>query len=199
MRPSEMVESDSIVTGESTETRARALQRGTLVHRLLQSLPEIAPERRSDAARNFLVRNAKKWTPPERDALAAQVLALINKEKFASLFAPGSRAEVSLAGRIERPGRPPLFVSGQIDRLVVTDDQITIVDYKTNQAPPDSAANTPPSYVRQLALYRAVLTKLYPGRPLRCVLFWTETIEMMEIPASVLDAELTRIISPNQP
>jgi len=96
-------------------------------------------------------------------------------------------------GRLDRPGRP--LISGQIDRLVVTPSEVLIVDYKTNHAPPDLPAGAPTGYVRQLALYRAVLQKLYPGRPVRAALLWTETPELMEISAPALDAQLASIIS----
>ncbi|MFA9330824.1 hypothetical protein V3G70_30290, partial [Escherichia coli] len=74
-----------------------------------------------------LARNAAKWTDVEREALAAQVLALIAEPRFAAVFAPGSRAEVPIVGRFD--GR---LVSGQIDRLVVAPAEILIVDFKTN-------------------------------------------------------------------
>jgi len=90
-------------------------------------------------------------------------------------------------------GQPPALVSGQIDRLAVTPDEILIVDFKTNQAPPRLAAEAPPSYVRQLALYRAILRKLYPQRSIRCALLWTEIPELMEISAPALDAELASL------
>jgi ATP-dependent helicase/nuclease subunit A len=170
------------------------LQRGTLVHRLLQSLPDIDSERRRDAALNYLARNAGEWAGGERDALVGQILALIGDIRFAAVFAPGSRAEVSLVGRLDRPERPPLLVSGQIDRLAVTPAEVLIVDYKTNHAPPATVAEAPAAYIRQLALYRAVLAKLYPQRPIRAALLWTETPEMMEIPTPALDAQLAAII-----
>ena len=122
------------------------------------------------------------------------MLALIGDRRFAPVFAPGSRAEVSIAGRLDRPGRSPALVSGQIDRLVVTPDEVLIVDYKTNHAPPASAAEAPSGYVRQLALYRAVLQKLYPQLPVRAALLWTETPELMEISTPALDAQLAAII-----
>jgi ATP-dependent helicase/nuclease subunit A len=196
LRPSDSTEDEgrSVKTGESLQARARALQRGTLVHRLLQSLPDIAGARRRDAALAYLARNADGWSDGEREALIVRVLALIEDARFAALFAPGSRAEVSIAGRLNRPGRPPALVSGQIDRLVVTPSEVLIVDYKTNQAPPDLAAGAPAAYVRQLALYRAVLTKIYPQLPVRAALLWTETPELMEISAPALDAQLATII-----
>jgi ATP-dependent helicase/nuclease subunit A len=180
-------------TGESIELRTPALQRGTLVHRLLQSLPEVPMDRRHDAARRYLARNADGWTEAEREALAGGVLALLEDRRFAAVFAPGSRAEVSIAGRLDRPGRGPALISGQIDRLVVAAGEVLIVDYKTNHAPPRSLAEAPRSYVRQLALYRAVLKKLYPQLPVRAALLWTETPELMEIYAPALDAQLAAL------
>ncbi len=192
LRPSDPADDEGhrARSGESIRQRALALQRGTLVHRLLQSLPEIEAARRQDAAERYLCRNAADWTDAERAALAKGALDLIVDPGFAEVFAPGSRAEVSIVGRLARPGRPPALVSGQIDRLVVTPDKVLIVDFKTNHAPPTATAEAPAAYVRQLALYRAVLGKLYPDRPVRAALLWTETPELMEILAPLLDAAL---------
>jgi len=196
LRPSDPVAEDNhrIRTGESIQLRARAMQRGTLVHRLLQSLPDVAAEGRRDAARRYLVRNADHWSDGDRRALVEQMLALIADPRFAPVFASGSLAEVSIAGRLERPGRPPALVSGQIDRLVVTPGEVLIVDYKTNHAPPAAEAEAPSAYVRQLALYRAVLGKIYPQLPVRAALLWTETAELVEISTPALDAALATII-----
>jgi ATP-dependent helicase/nuclease subunit A len=195
LRPSDPAEQGrALRTGESAQLRARALQRGKLVHRLLQSLPDVPSEGRLTAALRYLARNADEWAEDEREKLAARVLSLIGDIRFASVFAPGSRAEVSIAGWLDRPGRLPALISGQIDRLVVTPAELVIVDYKTNHAPPAALAEAPAAYIRQLALYRAVLQKLYPQRPVRAALLWTETPEMMEIPAPALDAQLAIII-----
>jgi ATP-dependent helicase/nuclease subunit A len=164
---------------------------------LLQSLPDITAERRRDAALKYLVRNAEGWSDGEREALADSVLALIGDKRFAAVFGPGSRAEVSIAGRLERPGRPPALVSGQIDRLLVSRNEVLIVDFKTDHVPPKLTAEAPNTYVRQLALYRAVLQKLYPQLPVRAALLWTETPELMEILAPALDAQLATIIQGN--
>jgi ATP-dependent helicase/nuclease subunit A len=196
LHPSDAADEEAprVRTAESALARARALQRGTLVHRLLQSLPDLASNRRRDAAIRYLARNADGWTDSERATLAEQVLDLIDDPRFASVFAAGSRAEVSIVGRLERPGQLPALVSGQIDRLMVTADEVLIVDFKTNHTPPGNAG-APTAYVRQLALYRAVLAKLYPQLPVRAALLWTETPELMEISAPALDAQLASIIS----
>jgi ATP-dependent helicase/nuclease subunit A len=197
LRPSDADDDERIGSrsGESERLRQLALQRGNLVHRLLQSLPDIAAEKRRETALNFLARNAKDWTDLDRVALATQVLSLIGDPRLAELFAPGSRAEVAVAGRLTRKDGSPVLVSGQIDRLVVTRTEIRIVDYKTNHNPPRKLIEAPPAYIRQLALYRGVLAKLYPDRSIRAALLWTETLEMMEISGAALDAELAAIIS----
>jgi ATP-dependent helicase/nuclease subunit A len=191
LRPSDSGgESRKVRSDDAIANRARAIQRGTLAHRLLQSLPDLAAERRRDAALHYLARNAAGWSDGDRVALAESVLRLIGDARFAAVFAEGSRAEVAIVGRITLAERPTAFVSGQIDRLVVTPDEILIVDFKTNQAPPRTAAEAPAAYVRQLALYREILGKLYPKRAVRAALLWTETPELMEILSPALDAEL---------
>jgi len=68
-----------------------------------------------------------------------------------------------------------------------------IADYKTNRPAPhrlEDAKAAHPGYIRQIALYRAVLTRLYPGRRVRAALLWTDTPDLMEIPASDLDTAL---------
>src|SRR5437868_2961815 len=107
--------------------------------------------RPDEAALAYLARNADGWTEEERQALAESTLALIADTRFAPVFAPGSRAEVSIVGRLERPGGRPALVSGQIDRLVVTEREVLIVDFKTNHAPPSRPDEAPRGYVRQLA------------------------------------------------
>ncbi|WP_316194652.1 double-strand break repair helicase AddA [Bradyrhizobium sp. SZCCHNRI3052] len=191
LRPSDpSADERPVRTGESLAARSLAMQRGTLVHRLLQSLPDVAPERRRDAALRYLIRNAADWPEDERVGLAERVLAVVEDPRFAAVFAAGSRAEVSIVGRLALAGQPPALVSGQIDRLVVTGTEVLIVDFKTNQQPPSGLADVPPAYVRQLALYRAVLGQFYPGRVVRAALLWTEAAEFMELPASALDAML---------
>ena len=74
-----------------------------------------------------------------------------------------------------------------------------VVDFKTNHTPPTDPALAPPAYVRQLALYRAVLGKLYPQANVRAALLWTETSDFMEISAPALDAALASLDSGRRP
>jgi ATP-dependent helicase/nuclease subunit A len=159
----------------------------------MQSLPDVTPERRAAAARRYLERVAADFTEVERAAFTAQVLELIADARFAVLAGAESRAEVPIVGRLAREDGTPLLISGQVDRLAVTPDAVIIADYKTNRPAPKSLADVPDSYVTQLALYRAVLATLYPGRVLRALLVWTDVPDFMEVPGSALDAALHQL------
>ena len=174
--------------------RSTALARGTHAHRLLQALPEIAREMRAAAAERYLAR-APEFTTEERASIAEQVQRLLDDARFAELFEPGSRAEVPIVGRIAQDGRT-IAVAGQVDRLVVTETAVLIADYKTNRPAPERIEDVPPAYVRQLALYRAVLARLYPDRPVRAALVWTDVPDLMEIPAAMMERKLAALTQP---
>lgn len=144
-------------------------RRGRLIHRLLQTLPELAPERRAEACRSYLARHGTALSPEEAEAIASETLAVLADPAFAPLFGPGSQAEVPLAALLgER------VVCGQVDRLLVQADRILVIDYKTNREPPASESEIPSAYLSQMAAYRAALARIFPARRIRCALLWTD-------------------------
>jgi ATP-dependent helicase/nuclease subunit A len=177
--------------GPSAAARRKALERGRIVHRLMQSLPEIAPERRAEACAHFLARAAAKtFSDAEREEIAKQVAAILDDQRFAEIFLPNSRAEVPIVGQIARSGTEPLGIAGQVDRLSVGSDSILIADYKTDGVVPQKLEDAP-HYVTQLALYRAVLARLYPNKTVRAALVFTNGPVLMEIPGASMDAALS--------
>ncbi len=178
----------ALAPGSSEE----ALLRGTLAHRLMQSLPDVPSERRLQAAQDYLARRGGKLSAGDRAQLAAQVRLVLEDPRFAALYGPASRAEVPIVGRLDIGGKA-VRVSGQIDRLAVTPDSVLIADFKTNRPAPRRIEDVPPLYVRQLALYRAVLARLYPDKTLRTAVIWTEVPDLMEFSGAALDAALAGI------
>jgi ATP-dependent helicase/nuclease subunit A len=164
-------------------------KRGILIHRLMQSLPDIAPERRARAGRQYLAHAGKDLSESERESLLSEVLAIFRDQRFAPLFAPGSRAEIPIIGRIPfRDGAKR--ISGQVDRMAVTADLVLVVDYKTNHPAPRCFGDVPHQYLAQLALYRAVLASVYPGRTIRTAIVWTDVPDLMEFSMSALEDAL---------
>jgi ATP-dependent helicase/nuclease subunit A len=86
-------------------------------------------------------------------------------------------------------------VSGRIDRMAVSETAVEIVDFKTNRAPPASAEAIPFEHRAQLAIYRAILAPLYPGREIRCGLIYTEAAKTYWLEAGVMEASLAELTS----
>jgi ATP-dependent helicase/nuclease subunit A len=168
----------------------KALQRGRIVHRLMQSLPDLPSKARKPALDAFLARAARDFSPSEQDEIARQVLAVLGDGRFVEAFAEGSRAEMPIVGRITRAGCEALLVSGQVDRLAITRDAVLAIDYKTDSLVPARLDEVPTPYVTQLALYRAVLLRICPGKRLRVALLFTADPRLLEIPDAPLDAAL---------
>ncbi len=164
----------------------RRFRRGLLVHRLLELLPELPPAARPDACARFLARPAHELDQAAREALAAEVLEILEHTEFAPIFGAGSRAEAPLVGTVEGVDGPET-IAGQIDRLVVTATTVLAVDYKTLRPVPDSAVEAPPVYLRQMAAYRILLRRIWPDRQVRCALLWTEGPVLMDLPDALLD------------
>lgn len=158
-------------------------RRGRLIHTLLELLPALPEARWADAAHAYLARPIHELNGDQVDAYTRETLGILRDPSFAELFGPGSLAEVPLTGLIGRT-----VVSGQVDRLLVTDKRVLVVDYKTNRPPPERVEDVAAVYLRQMAAYRALLREIYPGRAVECALLWTDTPRTMALPDALLDA-----------
>lgn len=179
------------VVNSPQQTDDYARQRGTLIHRLLETLPDVQMEKREGAADRFLSRKTYALEASQKDEIKKAVFSVMDDPEMAAVFASGSRAEVPIVGRIDFAGRSVL-VSGQIDRLCVTSRHILVVDYKTNRPGPTTLEGVSPAYVSQMAAYRAVLSQIYPDHEIRCALLWTEGPRLMMLPAEMLDKSLSQ-------
>lgn len=175
----------SPLAGDATQR----FKRGRLIHRLLQTLPDLDEAAREEAARRFLASPAHALDGAAQAEIAGAVFAVLREPAFAAIFAPGARAEAAIVGRIDLAGKPTL-VTGQIDRLCVTETNVLVIDYKTNRPAPARVEEVSPAYLAQMAAYRAVLGGVYPGRAVRCALLWTDGPRLMELPAALLDRAL---------
>ena len=125
--------------------------------------------------------------PGSAGEIAAEVLAILDHPELAPLFGPSSRAEVPLTGLVTGLDGVQSVVGGLVDRLAVLDGEVLLADYKTNRDPPQTAAETPVLYLRQLAAYRAVLREIFPGKNVRCALVWTRAARVVMLPDPLLD------------
>jgi ATP-dependent helicase/nuclease subunit A len=182
LAPSKAIIAEPAALSPLQEDGKNRYQRGIIIHRLLQSLPDLPPARRRAAAEAFVKRPGWGLEKDAASAIVTETLAVLTEPAFAPLFAPGSKAEVSLTGLVGAHA-----ISGQVDRLAVTADEVWIIDYKTNRPPPRDPAKVDAAYIFQMATYRAALQAIYPRHTVRCVLLWTDGSFTMELEKARMD------------
>jgi ATP-dependent helicase/nuclease subunit A len=187
--------------GESLKARAPSplaetaglgrFRRGDLIHRLLQLLPDIPAAGRAEGARALLAREPD-LSEAQRGEMAEAALAVLQDARFAEVFGAGSRAEVAIAGGAAALPAG-LKISGRIDRLVVLPDRVLVVDFKTNRPSPAAIEDADPAYLRQMAIYAAVLGEVFPGRRIEAALVWTDGPKLMPVPEKLMAQSLAEL------
>ena len=118
-----------------------------------------------------------------RAEIAGAALGVLAEPGWAALFSPYALAEVPLAALVEGQ-----VISGTIDRLLIEETRIRIVDFKTTRRPPATLAGMPVATLRQMAAYAAALEVTYPGRVIEAAVLYTTTPALIEIPRAVIEA-----------
>ncbi len=160
-----------------------AARRGSLMHRLLERLPEIAVDRQEAAAMQWLERNAAEFSGEDRQDMVRATLGIVADPQWAALFGPGSLAEVPFSAIVGGQ-----VIAGTVDRLLVDDKAIRIIDYKTARRPPAALDDVPVATLRQMAAYAAALAAIYPGRTVEAAVLYTATPRLIAIPADWLES-----------
>tara|TARA_B110000879_G_scaffold39463_1_gene55231 strand:- start:24116 stop:27556 length:3441 start_codon:yes stop_codon:yes gene_type:complete len=156
--------------------------RGLLIHKLLEVLPEREVVIRDELARQYLRQDVHELSEHDVEIILEEVFAILDSKYLKELFGPGSRSEVPMVGQVGG-----FSLSGQVDRMVVSDNEVLIIDYKTNRPPPRGVENIPRIYVKQMAAYRAVIKEIYPEHNVKTYLLWTDVTRLMEIPEEMLN------------
>ncbi|GAA0780730.1 double-strand break repair helicase AddA [Roseibium denhamense] len=170
------------------------LEKGTLIHRLLELLPDVPAGARKKAAADLIDQGVKPEFAGHREDLLREVISVLEAPAFAYVFSKNARAEVPVVGTIQAANGEGVEISGLIDRLVIADNRVVIVDYKTNLNPPTAVDDVPLEYRAQLSVYRELLRHIYPGHEIVAQLLWTSGPSIMEIPAAVLEETFANLL-----
>jgi ATP-dependent helicase/nuclease subunit A len=187
---SALAAADTIFADGSGPLQHEALERGRLMHILLQYLPQVSVQGRRAAAQAYLTARAAHLASGHED-LIEQALNVLANDGLAALFGPAARAEVAIAGRITTPNGKVREVSGQVDRIVETENEIIIADFKTGAA--HKEGTIPAAFLTQMALYRATLAPLWPNKRLRMLLIFTSGPNVVELEAQAMGAALAAL------
>jgi ATP-dependent helicase/nuclease subunit A len=172
---------------------AAAASIGKFAHLLLQVLPGVASEKREVTAAALAAVRANALTEIQRQTIVTQATALLAMPDLAELFGPSGLAEVPIAGRISLAPGVDRLVSGQIDRLLIGPAHIVIADFKTSARPPRDAAAIPLRSLAQMAIYKALIADIFPGKTIRTLLIFTANLSVLEPDDTQLFAALASL------
>lgn len=175
--------------GTPFSVASAALKRGRLAHRMFEVLPAVPPERRA-AAIDRLADGYPDLAPDAVRLLADEVALVMAMPALAPLFGEDAMAELSVTGEICGIG-----VAGQIDRMHVGDGRVLIADFKTGPRP----AATPEAYVRQMALYAALIQQIYPDHAIETWIVWSEEAAVEIVDPDARDVVLAGLSSAGAP
>ncbi|UTO28423.1 double-strand break repair helicase AddA [Bartonella harrusi] len=181
----------SPVLGEKNTNKAFYIEYGHIVHKLLQYLPNFPLKKRRDYAQHYLNTKASHWHEAQKEKALHHVWQILEHSYLKSLFSADSRAEVPLMGIVKIRGKEQA-ISGQIDRLYITQDSIIFADFKTGTPPEDESAIAS-HYLLQMALYRKLLQTIHPEKEIQALLVYSKEVKIFKLPPEKLEALLDEI------
>jgi ATP-dependent helicase/nuclease subunit A len=167
----------------SPALRAAAL-RGKLLHQLFERLPEVREAERAERAEQWLRHSAGVEDEELRRALTRDACRIIADPAHAELFGPDALAEAPIAAVLPSG----IVVAGTVDRLLVREDRVLLVDFKTGRRVPATPEQIPVPHLRQMAAYSAALRIIFPGRRVEAKLLYTAQPLLHPLPQALLDA-----------
>jgi ATP-dependent helicase/nuclease subunit A len=170
-----------------------AAERGRLLHALFERLPGCPPEARHAAAERWLAHSAGVADADMRRSLAEDACRIIADPRFAALFSSDALAEAPIAAVVGGQ-----VIAGTIDRLLVTDAHVMIVDFKTGKRVPDGLAAVPVHHLDQMGAYAAALAVIFPGRTVSAALLYTAGPSLIPLPPATLAAHKPDFAAPEQ-
>ncbi len=158
----------SVAAAASQVFDVAAAKRGIAIHRWLEKITDLPKPRRQEFGLQLAAKLGIDRTTAEK------LLALLNQSGLEVFFGQDSQAEVSIH---TRSADSTSIAIGRIDRLVIGEDAIWLLDFKTGHKPEGLLSPAHP-YVEQMQRYAAALNQAYPGKNLKAALLWTQNADL---------------------
>ena len=156
----------------STNQINQAQIRGKLIHKILEVVGQNSKEDKNwllNLAAEIIT-NEEFLDKKEAAEILEQVSKFISSKHFSELFSGQIKCEVPLIGFID--GK---ITNARIDLLVIKENEILIIDYKTDRILPDKVS---PAYVNQLKIYEKLVGNLYQNSKIRSAILWLEFLKL---------------------
>ena len=169
--------------GDDGQDEEAAKRRGTRLHLLLEHLPTAQP----DDWPQLCARLIPDMQDDARQELLNEATIVLTADHLSYIFNADALAEVPVSANLNGAR-----IHGVIDRLIVTESDVQIIDFKTNATVPTSAETCPEGLLRQMGAYAHALAQIFPGREIRTAILWTRTAQLMWLPHEVVTQALQR-------
>lgn len=181
LSPSMLGGAKALYSGSDTYFDEEAtMRRGTLIHLLLEYLPDVPRPAWREQAKQLLLTNDAFAVGPLADEIIQEAINVLTAPHLEFLFSDHAMAEVGITSPLSQlEGKQVL---GTIDRLIDQGDHILAVDFKSNAIIPERPQYTPLGLLRQMGAYAAALEAVFPNKPIKTALLWTRTAKLMELP-----------------
>ena len=189
--PSNLGGEKSIGQMDVSDNSEDARIKGTLLHLLLEYLPEYDRKDWRSLGKSLMMREHPDVSDLQVNECFEESTRILDNRQLSFLFDKRSLAEVAITAEVPRISEKPVF--GYIDRLFVSDEEVLAVDFKSNRIVPQHLNSIPEGIIRQMGAYQASLEKIYPKRLVSTAILWTSTAELMRIPREMAQASLERI------
>jgi ATP-dependent helicase/nuclease subunit A len=160
--------------------------RGRLIHRMLAIMTTMHPLPQTTLLRHVAYEFEMDIEQPLLNECREEVSRLVHYEPLQSYFDPACYETAYNETSIQYMNQGRL-VHGIIDRLIIKDDEIVVIDYKTHRhAKPGNLEEIATGYYEQLGMYCEGVRKIWPDRKLRPVLLFTACMVAHELEAATI-------------
>lgn len=179
LTPGQVMDEDSDIAARSpldNTDLSKFFNRGIIIHKLLELLPQSNKDNWEKITQQFL--QQKNWQLPHKQQadIFKEVMAVMHNPEFADIFDASALVEVPISGILGDDS-----ISGRIDRLLIKENEILLIDFKTNRKPPMNAQSVANIYIKQLKTYKSLLQEIWPNKKIRCALLWTDNCTLMSM------------------
>ncbi|MBY0580624.1 MAG: UvrD-helicase domain-containing protein [Rickettsiales bacterium] len=156
------IEKKEIASLENQLYSNLSVARGNFIHQILSDASKIPTENFTNYIVN-LANNSSFNSIPKREIEEIKLIAKEIIHKFPDIFINEVLSEVSINNLAAKTD-----IIIKIDKLIVKDDNIEIIEIKADKAKILSKSNLPDEYSRQLDIYKQCISHIYPNKKISC-------------------------------
>ncbi|WP_299081223.1 double-strand break repair helicase AddA [uncultured Ruegeria sp.] len=168
---------------DAGQDEVAAKLRGTRLHLLLEHLPGTG----QDLWPQLCARVLPDMHEAERQDLLSEASRVLTADHLRPIFTDDALAEVPISADLNGQR-----IHGVVDRLIVTETEVHVVDFKSNVTVPAQAERCPEGLLRQMGAYAQALAQIYPDKQIRTAILWTRTAELMWLPHDLVTDAVSR-------